>query len=191
LSTEQPAEPNDSSKGREVEGHTERNANGETVEGELVEDPQLRKSIERTIDFYFQQNVQQHLHVAERPVLPDAKELERLNEVVPGMALDIRNEWKTEAATRRHRDREIVRAQIHGYRDYQRYVFILLFVLIATGAGLVALDKNVIGLLIALTGIIPIVARALLGITSRGGGDENGDGAGKTNVEPSPQSPSG
>lgn len=160
-------EPRDEPKAGEELAPRERPGE-ESIEGELVKDPKVL----RTIEFYVQQNIQHHLHLGERGFLPDAEELARFEQVKPGLAGEIIEQWKTESGFRRDMDREIVRAQITGYNRYQNYIFLLLVLLIAGGVVLAALGVDVLGWLLALAGIVPIIVRALLGVLGRNGEEE-------------------
>lgn len=91
----------------------------EEVDGELVEDPKIRRAIELSV----QQNIQNHLHLRERDLLPDAEELQRFDQVVPGLAARVADEWQKESAHRRDMDKKVVDGQLAGYRRYQWFAF--------------------------------------------------------------------
>lgn len=144
---------------------------------ELVGDPELRRAIE----LYVQQNIQQTLHLREGDLLPDPEELARFDQVVPGLAATIANEWQTESAHRRRRDESVTRAQLAGYRRYQWFAFILILVLIAASAYLFSIGKDAIGFLLALVTAASVVTRALLAfVGARASEEERRD----TNAEP-------
>lgn len=96
--------------------------------------------------------------------------------------------WRTEAATRRQFDGEVVRGQLAGYKRYQHYIFILLLLLIVAGTVLAAIGADVLGWLLALSGIVPIVVRALLGVLTRGGDEIDANGETNGNSQPTPPS---
>jgi uncharacterized membrane protein len=140
----------------------------EEVDGELVADPRLRRAIELSV----QQNIQQHLHLRERDLLPDPEELNRFDQVVPGLASRVADEWQKESAHRREMDRKMIDGQLTGYHRYQWFAFILILVLLGTSAYLFSIDKDVIAFLLGLPAVIAIIARAL-GAAIGKGGDED------------------
>jgi len=136
----------------------------EEVDGELVEDPKIRRAIELSV----QQNIQNHLHLRESDLLPDAEELQRFDQVVPGLAARVADEWQKESAHRREMDKKVVDGQLAGYRRYQWFAFILILALIGASVYLFSIGQDVIAFLLALTTAASVIVRALLALAGAG-----------------------
>lgn len=134
----------------------------EEVDGELVDNPRLRRAIELSV----QQNIQQHLHLRERDLLPDPEELRRFDQIVPGLAARVADEWQKESSHRREMDKTVADGQLSGYRRYQWFAFLLILALLGVSAYLFSIDKDVIAFLLALTTAVSVVVRALLAMAA-------------------------
>jgi uncharacterized membrane protein len=163
---------------QESQLHPPEPGEAEEVDGELVDSPRLRRAIELSV----QQNIQQHLHLRERDLLPDPEELRRFDQIVPGLAARVADEWQKESGHRREMDKTIADGQLSGYRRYQWFAFLLILALLGVSAYLFSIDKDVIAFLLALTTAISVVVRALLAMASTGApsddeGEEQGPAA--------------
>ena len=134
----------------------------EEVDGELADNPRLRRAIELSV----QQNIQQHLHLRERDLLPDPEELRRFDQIVPGLAARVADEWQKESSHRREMDKVMASGQLSGYQRYQWFAFLLILALLGVSAFLFSIDKDVIAFLLALTTAISVVVRGLLAMVS-------------------------
>lgn len=141
----------------------------EEVEGELLEDPKIQRAIELSV----QQNIQNHLHLRERDLLPDAEELRHFDQVVPGLAARVADEWQQESAHRRDMDRKVFDGQLAGYKRYQWFAFLLILALIGASVYLFSIGQDVIAFLLALTTAASVVVRALLAFAADKMGDDD------------------
>lgn len=154
------------SLGDKVAAPTSAEVELEEVDGELVDDPRLRRAIELSV----QQNIENHLHLRERDLLPDADELARFDQVVSGLAARIADEWQKESAHRRDMERKMADGQLAGYKRYQVFAFILILGLLAGSVYLFATGHSAIAFLFALPPAASVVVRALLAVF---GGEES------------------
>lgn len=148
----------------------------EEVDGELVGDPKIRRAIELSV----QQNIENHLHLRERDLLPDPDELARFDKVVPGLAARVADEWQRESRHRRGMEVKMADGQLAGYRRYQIFAFVLILALLAGSVFLFAEGENALGFLFALPPAVSVVVRALLAILS---GEESSDEVEKTETK--------
>src|SRR3954454_3752429 len=114
------------------------NVDAEEVDGALVDNPRLRRAIELSV----QQNIQQHLHLRERDLLPDPEELHRFDQIVPGLAARVADEWQKESSHRREMDKTMAAGQLAGYRRYQWFAFVLILALLGVSAYLFSIGKD-------------------------------------------------
>jgi uncharacterized membrane protein len=151
----------------------------EEVTGELVEDPKIRRAIEVAV----QQNIEAHLHLREKDLLPDADELKRFDQIVPGLAARVADEWQAESKHRREMDREIVDGQLSGYRRYQWFAFVLILALIGASVYLFTIGQDVIAFLLALTTAASVIVRALLALVGAKSTDDESNGNGDSDED--------
>lgn len=156
------APPTDPDETRPLDGEASPQPSAEVdyeeVDGELVEDPKIRRAIELSV----QQNIENHLHLRERDLLPDADELARFDQVVPGLAARVADEWQRESRHRREMEVKMSDGQLAGYRRYQVFAFILILALLIGSAYLFAEGEDALAFLFAVPPAASVIVRALL-----------------------------